>query len=134
MAYCEFATAQRRTAADAIAPDGSEVRALCGTPRGGMAEFVLPPGAVAKAVVHRTVDELWYVLRGTGQLWRASGQQSEVVALTPGLSLSIPVAVRFQFRCDGPDALVVLGVTMPPWPGAEEAVLVEGAWEPAGVG
>lgn len=55
----EFQTRQAAAAPDAIAPDGSEVRLLCAGPRGSMALFTLPPGAVARAVVHRTVEELW---------------------------------------------------------------------------
>ena len=35
--------------ADAIAPDGSEVRILTQTSRGSMAHFALPPHAVSKA-------------------------------------------------------------------------------------
>lgn len=50
--------------------------------------------------------------------------------LTPGLSLSIPVGTRFQFRADEGAALAAVGVTMPPWPGADEAYEVEGRWEP----
>jgi mannose-6-phosphate isomerase-like protein (cupin superfamily) len=115
--------------ADAIAPDGSEVRVLCGLSRGGFALFSLPPDAVSKAVAHRTVEELWYVVSGHGRIWRRLGGQEELVELGPGVSLSIPMGAQFQFRCDGPQPLSVLGATMPPWPGAEEAFGVEGIWE-----
>ena len=127
----EFESKTRSQAADAIAPDGSEVRVLCNTGRGGVAEFSLGPGAVSRPIVHRTVDEIWYVLHGAGRMWREHADHSEILTLTPGVCLSIPVGVRFQFRCDGSEALVVLGVTMPPWPGSDEAVFVEGAWRPS---
>jgi mannose-6-phosphate isomerase-like protein (cupin superfamily) len=52
------------------APDGSAVRVLCATARGGTATFTLEPGAVPKAVVHWTVEEIWYVAAGQGRLWR----------------------------------------------------------------
>lgn len=113
---------------DVIAPDGSEVRVLCGLPRGGMATFTLAPGAVAKAIRHRTVDELWYVVAGTGRMWRRLGEHEEVTALAPGMSMSIPVGTTFQFRCDGKEPLVAVAATMPPWPGESEAVIVEGPW------
>jgi mannose-6-phosphate isomerase-like protein (cupin superfamily) len=115
---------------DAIAPDGSEVRVLCGTARGGMAVFSLPPGMVARAVVHRTVDEVWHVLAGAGRIWRRLGDAEEVLDLTAGVSLAIPVGMAFQFRCDGDAPLVVVAATMPPWPGEDEAVFVAGAWTP----
>ncbi len=121
----------RRTAGvpDAIAPDGSEVRVLCGLSRGGLALFSRPPDAVSKAVAHRTVEELWFVVAGRGRIWRKLGGQEEIVELGPGVSLSIPLGTQFQFRCDGREPLSVLGATMPPWPGAEEAFGVEGIWE-----
>jgi mannose-6-phosphate isomerase-like protein (cupin superfamily) len=125
-----FETRRRSTAPDAIAPDGSEVRILCGSARGGLAMFSLPPGAVAKPVAHRTVEEVWYVIAGCGRIWRKCGEVQEVVNLTPGLSLSIPTGSHFQFRCDGQDELTILGVTMPPWPGADEAYSVKGVWPP----
>jgi mannose-6-phosphate isomerase-like protein (cupin superfamily) len=113
---------------DAIAPDGSEVRVLCGLSRGGMAVFSLPPKAVSKAVAHRTVEEIWYVVAGRGRMWRKLGGQEETIELSAGVSLSIPTGTHFQFRCDGPEALTILGATMPPWPGEGEAYFVEGAW------
>jgi mannose-6-phosphate isomerase-like protein (cupin superfamily) len=113
---------------DAIAPDGSEVRVLCGTERGGMAVFTLAADTVARAVVHRTVDEVWHVLSGLGRIWRRLGDAEEVLDLTPGLSLAIPVGTAFQFRCDGDAPLVVVAATMPPWTGEDEAVAVDGTW------
>ena len=111
------------------APDGSEVRVLCGVPRGGMALFSLPAGAVARAVVHRTVEEVWYFTSGRGRMWRRLGDQEEVVDVAAGHSLNIPLGARFQFRCDGEEPLVAVGVTMPPWPGDDEAYAVPGAWD-----
>ena len=126
----EFQTRQAAAAPDAIAPDGSEVRLLCAGLRGSMALFTLPPGAVARAVVHRTVEELWYVVAGAGRIWRRLPGREETVALHPGASVSLPAGTSFQFRSDGAEPLVIAGVTMPPSPGAEEAVPVAGVWEP----
>ena len=50
-----FETKRLPAAPDALAPDGSEVRVLCGVARGGMAHFSLPPRAVSRAVAHRTI-------------------------------------------------------------------------------
>lgn len=114
--------------ADAIAPDGSEVRLLATSARGGMAHFCLPPGGVARAVRHRSVEELWYFVAGRGRMWRKSGDHEEVLEVHAGLSLDIPVGVSFQFRADGDAPLEAVGVTMPPWPGAEEVGFVDGPW------
>jgi mannose-6-phosphate isomerase-like protein (cupin superfamily) len=113
---------------DVLAPDGSEVRLLLRLAGGSMAHFTLPPGEVSRAVAHRTVEEIWYVTGGAGAMWRSQDGRAEVTALAPGVCVSIPAGTAFQFRA-GPDApLTAVAITMPPWPGADEAVFVEGAW------
>jgi mannose-6-phosphate isomerase-like protein (cupin superfamily) len=125
-----LATHRLAAAADTHAPDGSEVRLLCATGRGSMAHFRLPPGAISRAVAHRTVEEIWYVVAGTGRLWRQFGAAAEVTTLTAGISVTIPVGAQFQFRNDGAEPLDIIGVTMPPWPGMAEAEAVDGMWAP----
>jgi mannose-6-phosphate isomerase-like protein (cupin superfamily) len=115
---------------DAIAPDGSEVRLLLGLEGGGMAHFRLGAGETAAAVRHGSVEELWFVVRGRGEMWRRFGGAERVDELEPDVCLSIPVGTEFQFRSVGPDALEVVAVTMPPWPGSGEAIAVDGPWEP----
>lgn len=125
-----FTTRQAGETPDVMAPDGSEVRILCQTGRGSMAHFTLPPGAVARAVTHRTIDEVWYVVSGRGRMWRRLDDHEEIVALRAGLSLSMPQGTHFQFRADGDAPLAAVGVAMPPWPGDDEAYVVEGPWQP----
>lgn len=116
---------------DAVAPDGSDVFFLPGLAGGGTAVFRLAPGAVARAVRHPRVEEIWFVLSGRGQIWRApEGAPGCETVLEPGVALTIPVHTSFQFRCDGPEPLRVHGVTMPPWAGPEDAEPVPGRWEP----
>ena len=97
--------------------------------RGGMAHFQLAPGRTSRGVAHRTVEEIWFVVSGRGEMWRKSGHREEVVGLSSGVSLSIPVGTHFQFRSLGDEPLSIIGVTMPPWPGADEAYEVEGTWK-----
>jgi mannose-6-phosphate isomerase-like protein (cupin superfamily) len=125
-----FDTKRINKAPDTIAPDGSEVRLLCGLSRGGMATFSLTPGAVSKAVAHRTIEEVWYFVRGRGRLWRKLGDAEEITEVGAGLSIAIPTGVHFQFRCDGAEPLEAVAATMPPWPGEGEAYVVEGKWAP----
>ena len=120
---------------EVTAPDGSSVRPLARTSRGSMATFRLRAGQVAAAVVHRTVDELWYVVEGSGWLWRrapgddATGSAGDLSRLEPGVSVDLPVGTAFQFRASDDDELAVVGVTMPPWPGEDEAVpALGGPW------
>src|SRR5580700_2134443 len=52
----------------AVAPDGSDVRELLQLARGSMAHFELRAGRVSRAVAHRSVEEIWYILNGNGQM------------------------------------------------------------------
>ena len=63
-----------------------------------MAHFRLPPGQVSRAVRHRTVEEIWYILSGTGEMWRGTCGDQSFATLSPGVCLTIPVGVIFQFR------------------------------------
>jgi mannose-6-phosphate isomerase-like protein (cupin superfamily) len=134
-----FDTMRLPGARDVVAPDGSDVRILLRLAGGSMAHFELAGGWTSRAVVHRSVDEIWYVLRGRGEMWRSQGGpagrkgREETVPLEPGTCLSIPAGTRFQFRSLGDGPLAALAVTMPPWPGEDEASEVSGAW-PAGDG
>ena len=115
-------------APDVVAPDGSTVRVLVRTASGSMARFSLPPFAVSRAVAHRTVEEVWYFLAGSGRMWLRSGDRDAIIDVAPGMSVAIPAGTAFQFRSDSAEPLQAIGVTMPPWPGEGEAVAVEGPW------
>ena len=115
----------------ATAPDGSAIRFLLKLDRGEVNHFTLAEGRTSTAVVHRTIEEIWYVLEGQGQVWRQDGESEEVLDLGPGVSFDIPLGTRFQFRNTGDGPLSVLIATMPPWPGDDEAIVVEGPWAPS---
>ena len=123
-----FETVRLREAYDVLAPDTSEIRLLANASRASMVHCTLPPGATSLAVVHRTVEEIWYCLSGAGQLWRRQGDREEVVELVAGVSITIPTGTHFQFRTVGPEPLRLIIATMPPWPGEHEAVRVADYW------
>jgi mannose-6-phosphate isomerase-like protein (cupin superfamily) len=93
-----------------------------------MAHFELAPGRTSGAVAHHTVDEIWFVLSGRGQMWRRQDDREQTVDLEPGICVSIPAGTRFQFRALGELPLAAVAVTMPPWPGEDEAYKVPGIW------
>ena len=111
------------------APDGSDVRVLLRVASGSMAHFELAPGRCSAAVKHKTVEELWYVVSGQAEMWRSQDGREEVVSLEAGTSLSIPLGTSFQFKATGSMPFAAVGVTMPPWPGQDEAELVAGPWQ-----
>ena len=114
------------------APDGSQVRVLLQLERGSMAHFELAAGHTSVAVAHRTIEEIRYFVGGRGEMWRRLGQQEDVVPVEAGVVITIPCGTHFQFRSKGPDPLAAIGVSMPPWPGEDEAYRVPGIWHPTG--
>jgi mannose-6-phosphate isomerase-like protein (cupin superfamily) len=122
----------RRLAAtyDTLAPDGSEIRLLVQVEGGSLVHCRLRPGQVTRPVRHRTVEEIWFCVAGAGQVWRKAADGEEIVDVEAGVALTIPLGVAFQFRASGSLPLELLITTLPPWPGPDEAVVVDGAWEP----
>lgn len=118
---------------DTSSPAGALVRVLMDGPTGGMIHSTVPIGQTNRPVVHRTVYEFWYVLEGAGEIWRHDGQHEKITSLTPGTSIDIEPGTAFQYRNVSPDAdFKFICVTMPPWPGSDEATSVaKGAWEPS---
>ncbi|UCH47129.1 MAG: cupin domain-containing protein [Betaproteobacteria bacterium] len=123
-----YDTARIEQVSEESAPDGSRVRPLLSLESGSMAQFELDPGQVSRAVRHRSVEEIWLVLSGRGLMWRQQDERQSIVQLAPGTCVSIPVATAFQFRCEGGEPLRIAAVTMPPWPGDQEAEFVSGEW------
>jgi mannose-6-phosphate isomerase-like protein (cupin superfamily) len=98
-------------------------------PYGNMIHSTVPPGMVGRACHFRTIEEYWFVLAGEGEIWRRSpdGEES-TTRLVPGVCIDIPMGTAFQYRCTGTAALVFTCTALPPWPGDDEAVIVDGPW------
>jgi mannose-6-phosphate isomerase-like protein (cupin superfamily) len=115
------------------ADDGSEVFPLCRlSDKASTALWQLEKGEVSRAVRSRTVEEIWYVVAGSGAMWRRQDDREKTVELTPGLSLTVPGGTTFQFKASDDESLHVLGATIPSYPiGSEDEVIVEqGPWTP----
>ena len=121
--------AHRNEGPDVTAPDGSEIRLLIdhrhAARKASLVEVTLAAGEVSKPVYHRTVEEIWYILEGTGQVWRcpptAAPDTVPPVPVGPGDALTIPTGWRFQFSADSGGTLSFLCHTTPSWPGEDEA-------------
>ncbi len=119
----------RSEAPDAIAPDGAEIRVLIDRPQGAsrlsLAEALVKPGERTACVSHRTIEEIWYIVRGRGIFHRQSpdGSEEQVVEVAPGEALLIPTGYRFWVENIGADDFVFLCCGTPPWPGLDEAVV-----------
>ncbi|SRR6266849_8694357 len=123
-----FQTLELPKEANYIAPDGSEIRLLLDMNGGGLSHCTLPPERTSLAVMHKTIEEIWYFIQGRGQVWRKLGDQENEVDTQPGICLTIPPQTHFQFRNTGSEPLCFIIATMPPWPGPQEAVKVTDHW------
>jgi mannose-6-phosphate isomerase-like protein (cupin superfamily) len=105
------------------APDGSHIMKLGQEAGGGLALCTLAPGESSTPVRHRSVEELWYVLAGEGQISRRQGLHDPwVYDLMPGTSVDVGTGLTFQFRATGALPLRLLILTLPHWPGPDEAI------------
>ena len=115
---------------DHVAPDGSHIWELGSESAGGLSVCSLPPDGISVPVRHRTVEEIWYVLSGGGQISRRHGDLDPWIDdLAPGTCVDIGLGITFQFRAA--DAGVEIAIlTIPSWPGSGEAVteLERGTW------
>jgi len=134
-------TSTVETAERGRSPLGARIRFLMDGPHGNMIHSTVPPGMVGRACHFRTIDEYWYVLSGEGEIWRSAPDGHEsITRLIPGVCVDIPLGTAFQYRCTGSVPLVFTCTALPPWPGDDEVVIVDGPWvprvdpEPAGPG
>ena len=123
-----FQTSVLKPDADYLAPYGSEIRLLPTMQGGGLCHCTLPVGKTSSPVAHHHVEEIWYVLEGQGEVWCKGEGAEDTACVSGGTSLTIPPRTAFQFRNTGARALCILIVTMPPWPGPQEAAKVAGKW------
>lgn len=83
----------------------------------------LASGRASAPVRHRTVQELRYVVDGHGEIARRHGDRDPFIdELKPGACVDVGTGITFQFRALGDHNLTLLLLTMPAWPGSDEAV------------
>ncbi len=93
-----------------------------------MAHYSLPGYKISTPLSHKSVEEIWYIISGEGEMWLKSLDNEEVIPLSPGVCLTIHIGNHFQFRNLEKAPLCILISTMPSWLGPEEAVVVDGYW------
>lgn len=122
----ERVIALEATPAD-VAEDRTLTRTLVEGGSGMMVRRELAAGHCTAAVRHRTVEQLWHITEGSGELWRSQDGESRYDILTAGDSVCIRPGVQFQVRATN-GRLRALVATSPRWPGEHEAVPVRGVW------
>ena len=125
-----FETKRLGAEANSTAPDGTAVRLLPRLARREHGAFRAPGRRrVARGDASHGRGDLVRAL-GRGSLWRRSRDTERIEPIGPGVAVTIPLGVAFQFRAEAAAPLAFLAVTMPPWPGTDEALAVKGPWTP----
>jgi hypothetical protein len=87
---------------DAKSPTGADIRFLMDGETGNLIHSTVPPHQTNRATVHTTVSEFWFVLEGSGEIWRDDGVESCITKLIPGTAIDIliseqaPLCLRFS--------------------------------------
>ena len=115
---------------DARSPAGADIRFIMDGSTGNMIHSTVPPRQINRATVHATVSEFWFILEGVGEIWRKDEKDERVARLEAGVSIDIPVGTAFQYRNIGDVELKFICISMPRWPGDDEASHLDGVWEP----
>jgi len=95
---------------------------------GGLCICELPIGAKSKPICNKTVEEIWFALSGEGKVWRKFEKEESRTSIHKNTAITIPRGCHYQYKNTGMDVLRFIIVTMPPWPGADEAYRVDGVW------
>jgi mannose-6-phosphate isomerase-like protein (cupin superfamily) len=105
-------------------PDGSEVRELARPPGSArnqsLAEARLPPGSATVEHFHRTAEEIYYFLEGSGRM----RLEDDTASVAPGDAVVIPPGTKHKLWNTGSERLVLLCCCAPPY-SDDDTVLCE---------
>ena len=106
----------RGQSAPFITKDGSEIRSILDRTNSAvrnqsLAEALLPPGAATEPHLHPMTEEIYYVLRGIGQM--TLGMERQRVG--PGDGVLIPPGTPHTIENVGEEPLVFLCCCAPPY-------------------
>ena len=113
-----------------LAPDGTVVIPLTRTSQFSTCHATLAPNQISNAVVHKHVEESWYVLSGEGEFYCAAINAGRPFELRSGTCFIVPRQSGFQLRNINDAPLCCLITTAPAWPGEDEALPASGPWQP----
>jgi mannose-6-phosphate isomerase-like protein (cupin superfamily) len=123
---CNPETTYQSPAGASVLPVGQNLQA-------SVAVCSLKPGQITECIQHKTVEEIWYILEGEGELFWKNPRtlRKGVLILRPGTVAKLSTGLHFQYRDTGSSSsssLKFLCITTPPWPGSQEATQVDKYW------
>jgi mannose-6-phosphate isomerase-like protein (cupin superfamily) len=85
--------------ADRLAPSSNtEIRLLPSFPEGEIVHATAFAEKASQPAIIEGFGELFYILEGEGELWRATGELESVTQLTARRCVTIPPGIDYQFR------------------------------------
>jgi mannose-6-phosphate isomerase-like protein (cupin superfamily) len=129
MAHADsWQTRQLNSSHDGQALDGASIWLLPRTPFSSAIYCELPGATTSKATYNLWIHEIWYFITGIGELARwpmaAAPDTRTIVPVSPGLAVTIPPQVNFQYRSTE-GRLAFLCFVAPAWPDASANHLSE---------
>lgn len=121
-------------APDSSSPEGgAEIRYLLNSKGGDLTHAVCPAGELAPTHELPELDEAYFVLGGSGEIWRRHQKWEGITALRPGRFVWMPRGTQFQYRASQGASLVFLVAVLPSWRRELFHIVDAGPWE-AGAG
>jgi mannose-6-phosphate isomerase-like protein (cupin superfamily) len=128
MPMVPWATQDVRLLYDYVSPsEATEIRLLPNLPGGEIVHATTPPGRVSTPAVLEGITELFFVLSGHAELWRAAGDTEELTRLARGRCVKMPAGTLFQYRT-GNEPLEFLVITAPRWQRERWSHAPQGRW------
>lgn len=113
-----------------VAPDGLLVKEVGTVTSSSIAQFILPPNFVGRAIQHQSITETWFMTKGLkAEVWIATLFQGKPQVVEVDTYFTIPPQTHFQVRNPSDEEAVFLAVTTPPYPGDQEVEMISGFWE-----
>src|SRR5262249_17517884 len=94
-----------------VTKDGSSIRELHHTDAQSLAEATLEPGQATERHYHRATEELYFVIKGSGEM----EVDGEVQRVRPGDAVLIPAGAWHTLENDGTSELRILCCCVPPY-------------------
>jgi hypothetical protein len=100
---CWFGTARLPGRLVAAAPDGTAICTIQ-LPDGRLSHFEFAPGNISYALMHKSIEEKWYLLRERDKMWRTHESHEDIVPVEAGVCIARPLDTQFpddEARTDG---------------------------------
>jgi len=109
-----FITKDKSEIREIMAPANSRIE------RQSLAEAIVYPGDSTELHLHKTIEEIYYILEGEGNMW----QDGEERAINPGDAIANPPGIPHYITNTGDTPLVFLCICVPNYT-HEDTELVE---------